>query len=126
MICSTLVSRKWEHCVCFSTWVSKTDTFWTSANSEAVRDFALHYDSDLSMKQRSYCVYHIRRLRQLNRHVGQYVTTRRVGRDNFTVGLLQLSSRRSTAVYDPAAATCPNAAVLSVTNLVRGNTSRPA
>ena len=51
--------------------------------STVVRDLGLHIDSELSMKHHvtkvaATCYYHLRRLRQIRRRVGQEVATRLV------------------------------------------------
>ena len=55
----------------------------TINTTDVVRNLGVHLDSELSMKQHvakvaSVCFYHIRRLRQIRRRVGQEVTTRLV------------------------------------------------
>ena len=53
---------------------------FTVQPSTVVRDLGLHLDNELSMKQHvtkvaATCYYHLRRLRQIRRHVGSEVTT---------------------------------------------------
>jgi len=55
----------------------------TINTKDVVRDLGVYFDTELSMKQHiakvaAVCFYHIRRLRQIRRRVGQVVTTRLV------------------------------------------------